>query len=70
MSLVQPSKAPYGAPELFQKKQDGTLRMCVDYLALNKVTIKNKYLIPLAVELFDRFGKAKYFTKLDLRSRF
>ena len=70
VSLVQPSKAPYGAPELFQKKQDGTLRMCVDYLALNKVTIKNKYLIPLAVELFDRFGKAKYFTKLDLRSRF
>ena len=40
--LVQPSKAPYGAPVLFQKKQDGTLRMCVDYRALNKVTIKNK----------------------------
>ena len=48
--LVQPSKAPYGAPVLFQKKQDGTLRMCVDYRALNKVTIKNKYLIPLVTE--------------------
>ena len=42
--------------------------MCVDYLALNKVTIKNKYPIPLATELFDRLSKAEYFTKLDLRS--
>ena len=66
--LVQPSKAPYGAPVLFQKKQDGTLRMCVDYRALNKVTIKNKYPIPLAAELFDRLSKAEYFTKLNLRS--
>ena len=41
--------------------------MCVDYRALNKVTIKNKYLIPLAVELFDQLSKAEYFTKLDLR---
>ena len=53
---------------LFQKKQDGTLRMCVDYRALNKVTIKNKYPIPLAAELFDRLSKVEYFTKLDLRS--
>ena len=42
--------------------------MCVDYRALNKVTIKNKYPIPLAEELFDRLSKAEYFTKLDLRS--
>ena len=42
--------------------------MCVDYRALNKVTIKNKYLIPLAAELFDIMAKARYFTKLDLRS--
>ena len=42
--------------------------MCVDYRALNKVTIKNKYPIPLAAELFDRLSKAEYFTKLDLRS--
>ena len=66
--LVQPSKAPYWAPVLFQKKQDGSLRMCVDYRALNKVTIKNKYPIPFAVDLFDRLNKAEYFTKLDLRS--
>ena len=62
------SKALYKAPVLFQKKQDGSLRMCVDYRVLNKVTIKNKYPIPLAAELFNRLSKAKYFTKLDLRS--
>ena len=66
--LIQPSQAPYGAPVLFQKKQDGSLRMCIDYKALNKETIKNKYLIPLATELFDKLFKATYFTKLDLRS--
>ena len=64
--LVQPSKASYGAPVLFQNKQERTLRMCVDYWVLNKVTIKNKYLTPLAVELFDRLSKAEYLTKLDL----
>ena len=42
--------------------------MCVDYQDLNKVTIKNKYPIPLAVKVFDQLGKAEYFTKLDLRS--
>ncbi|RVW96773.1 Retrovirus-related Pol polyprotein from transposon 17.6 [Vitis vinifera] len=66
--LIQPSKAPYGTPVLFQKKQDGSLHMCVDYRALNKVAIKNKYPIPLATELFDRLSKTSYFTKLDLRS--
>ena len=52
--LIQPSKAPYGAPILFQKKQDGSMRMYVNYRALNKVTIKNKYLVPLVADLFDR----------------
>ena len=55
---------------LFQKKQDSSLRMCVDHRALNKVTIKTKYLIPLAAKLFDRLSKVEYFTKLDLRSRY
>ena len=66
--LIQPSRAPYGAPVLFQKKHDGSLRMCVDYRALNKATIKNKYPIPLAAKLFDRLSKATYFKTLDLRS--
>ncbi|GKD40289.1 putative nucleotidyltransferase, ribonuclease H [Tanacetum coccineum] len=65
---IRPLKAPYGAPVLFQRKKDGSLRMCIDYRALNKVTIKNKYPIPLIAYLFDQLGKAIYFTKLDLRS--
>jgi hypothetical protein len=66
--FVRPSKAPYGAPVLFQKKADGSLRMCVDYRALNKVTIKNKYHVPLIQDLMDRLCGASIFTKLDLRS--
>ncbi|KAL9256840.1 Retrovirus-related Pol polyprotein from transposon 17.6-like protein [Drosera capensis] len=66
--FIRPSKAPYGAPVLFQKKKDGSLRLCIDYRALNKVTIKNKYPIPLIADLFDQLGGARYFTKLDLRS--
>ncbi|GJR39352.1 putative nucleotidyltransferase, ribonuclease H [Tanacetum coccineum] len=65
---IRPSKALYGAPMLFQKKKDGSLQICIDYQALNKVTIKNKYPIPLSADLFDQFGKEKYFTNLDLRS--
>ncbi|GJX43068.1 putative nucleotidyltransferase, ribonuclease H [Tanacetum coccineum] len=68
VGYIRPSKAPYGASVLFQRKKDGSLRMCIDYRALNKVTIKNKYPIPLIADLFDQLGKARYFTKLDLRS--
>jgi Reverse transcriptase (RNA-dependent DNA polymerase) len=66
--FIRPSKAPYGAPVLFQKKHDGSLRLCIDYRALNKLTIKNKYPLPLIADSFDQLSKAKYFTKLDLRS--
>jgi len=65
---IQPSVSPYGAPVLFVKKQDGSLRMCIDYRALNKQTIKNKYPLPRIEEMLDRLGKAKVFSKLDLRS--
>ncbi|CAN6728768.1 unnamed protein product [Malus baccata var. baccata] len=65
---IQPSKSPYGAPVLFQRKKDGSLRLCIDYRALNKITIKNKYPLPLIADLFDQLGEARYFTKLDLRS--
>nr|CAD1820409.1 unnamed protein product [Ananas comosus var. bracteatus] len=66
--FIRPSKAPYEAPVLFQRKSDGSLRLCIDYRALNKVTVKNKYPIPLVADLFDQLGGAKFFTKLDLRS--
>ena len=56
---IRPSKAPFGAPVLFQKKKDGSLLMCLDYRALNKINIKNKYLIPLIADLFDQLGKAR-----------
>nr|XP_016493746.1 PREDICTED: RNA-directed DNA polymerase homolog [Nicotiana tabacum] len=64
---IRPSKALFGAPVLFHKKKDESLRLCIDYRALNKVTVKNKYSIPLLADLFDRLGQAKYFTKVDLR---
>lgn len=66
--FIQPSKSPFGAPILFVKKKDGTMRMCVDYRALNNVTIKNSYPLPRVDELFDRLQGAKYFSKIDLRS--
>jgi hypothetical protein len=66
--FVQPSKSPYGAPILFVKKKDGTQRMCVDYRALNNITVKNSYPLPRVDELFDRLQGAKYFSKIDLRS--
>ena len=66
--LIQPSKAPYGAPILFQKKQDGTMQMCVDYRVVNKATVKNKYPVPLVQDLMDRLSKACWFTKHDLRA--
>ena len=66
--FIQPSKSPFGAPILFVKKKDGTMRMCVDYRALNEITVKNKYALPRVDELFDRLQGAKYFSKIDLRS--
>ena len=65
-----PPKLPYGAPVLFQKKHDGSLRLCIDYRALNKITIKNRHPIPRNDDLFNQLGDARYFTKLDLRSEY
>ncbi|KAL2248380.1 UNVERIFIED_CONTAM: Retrovirus-related Pol polyprotein from transposon [Sesamum indicum] len=66
--IIKPAKSPYGAPVLFQKKADGSLRLCCDYRALNKITVKNKYPIPLVADCFDRLSRVNYFTKIDLRA--
>ena len=52
---------------MFVKKKDGSLRLCVDYRALNKVTKKDHYPLPLIGEALDQLHTAKYFTKLDIR---
>jgi len=65
---IKPSKSPYGAPILFVHKKDGMLRMCVDYRALNKATMKNRYPLPRIDDLFDRLSGAKVFSRIDLRS--
>lgn len=65
--FVRPSSSPAGAPILFAKKKDGSLRLCVDYRGLNKITRKNRYPLPLIGELLDQLRDARVFTKLDLR---
>jgi len=67
---IFPSKSPAGAPILFVPKPDGRLRLVVDYRGLNKVTIHNKYPIPLMTELRDQVRDAQIFTKLDLKDGF
>ncbi|KAA8495185.1 Transposon Ty3-I Gag-Pol polyprotein [Porphyridium purpureum] len=66
--FIRPSRSPFGAPVLFVKKKDGSLRMCVDYRALNDVTIKDRYPLPNMEEMLDQLRHAKYFSKLDLFS--
>ena len=53
---------------MFEKKKDGTLRLCVEYRKLNRVTVKNKYPFPRIEDLFDQLNGACYFSKIDLRS--
>ncbi|KAK8931429.1 hypothetical protein KSP39_PZI016937 [Platanthera zijinensis] len=66
--FVRPSSSPWGAPVLFVKKKDGSLRLCIDYQELNRLTVKNTYPLPRIEELFDQLQGARCFSKLDLRS--
>jgi hypothetical protein len=64
---IKPNKSPYGAPILFVHKKEGTLKMCVDYIALNKVTVKNQYPLPQIDDLFDQLSRVKVFSRINLR---
>ena len=66
--FIRPSISPWGAPVLFAKKKDGSLRLCIDYRQLNKVTIRNQYPLPRIDELFDQLQGSRVYSKIDLRS--
>ena len=66
--FIRPSVSPWGAPVLLVKKKEGTMRLCVDYRQLNKVTIKNRYPLPRIDDLMDQLVGASVFSKIDLRS--
>jgi hypothetical protein len=68
--LIQPSKLPCGAPILFARKKDGSLRLCVDYRKLNDMTVKNVYPLPLIDEMLDRIGTGRIFTSLDAKDAY
>ena len=66
--FIRPSTSPWGAPVLFTKMKDKTLRLCIDYRQLNRVTIKNRYPLPRIDDLFDQLRGARVYSKIDLRT--
>jgi hypothetical protein len=66
--FIRPTSSPWGAHVIFVPKKDDTQRMCMDYRALNEVTVKNKYPLPMIDDLFDQLRGACVFSKIDLRS--
>lgn len=65
--FIRPITSPWGAPILFIKTKDRSMRLCIDYRQLNKITVRNKYLLPHIDDLFDQLQGAKKFSKIDLR---
>jgi hypothetical protein len=70
LGLIRPSVSPWGAPVIFVKKKDGSLRLCIDYRDLNRATVKNRYPMPQIDDLFDQMKGQMVFSKIDLRSRY
>ena len=68
--FIRPSTSPWGAPVLFAKKKDKTLRLCIDYRQLNRVTIKNRYPLPRIDDLFDQLRGARVYSKIDLHTSY
>ena len=68
--FIRPSTSPWGAPVLFVKKKDGSLRLCIDYRQLKRATIRNQYPLPRIDELFDQLQGSRVYSKIDLRSRY
>ncbi|WMV40557.1 hypothetical protein MTR67_033942 [Solanum verrucosum] len=66
--FIRPTSSSWGAPDLFDKKKNGSMRMCIDYRQLNRVTIRNKYPLPRIDDLLDQLQGASVFSKIDLRS--
>ena len=66
--FIRPSTSPWGAPVLFAKKKDKTLRLYIDYRQLNRVTIKNRYPLPRIDDLFDHLRGARVYSKIDLHT--
>ncbi|GKA28399.1 putative reverse transcriptase domain-containing protein [Tanacetum coccineum] len=66
--FIRPSSSPWGTPILFVKKKDGSFRMCINYRKLNKLNVKNQYLLLRIDDLFDQFQGSRVYTKIDLRS--
>ena len=64
--FIRPSKSPTTALVMFMAKPDGKLRLVVDHRGLNKITVKNRYPLPLIPKMIDRLHKEKLFTKIDL----